>query len=54
MNTINVSLRVPLNHSHMEDGDDEDINEKYNLHIIVPILWSIITFLALLGKLNSS
>ena len=29
---------------------DEDINERYNLHVIVPVLWSLIIVFGILGK----
>lgn len=32
---------------------DEDINERYNLHIIVPALWSLIIIFGIIGKVSN-
>lgn len=29
---------------------DEDINQRYNLHIIVPVLWSLIIIFGIIGN----
>jgi hypothetical protein len=36
--------------SNSNNSDYEDINQKYNLHIIVPILWSLIIIFGIIGK----
>ena len=54
MNVIELKKKaqLPLEYSESIICTDEDINERYNLHVIVPVLWSLIIVFGILGNLN--
>lgn len=45
-------MNESVNHTLVDGSNDVDLNEKYFLHIIVPILWSIIVLFGIIGKWN--
>ena len=48
---MNSSLLFDTHNLTIVSGDDDmDINRKYHLHIIVPILWSLIIIFGILGS----
>ena len=49
---INTNSTSAIDYSDSISDDGEDINERYNLHIIVPVLWSLIIVFGILGKLK--
>lgn len=49
---INTNSTSELDYSDSISDGDEDINERYNLHIIVPVLWSLIIVFGILGILK--
>ncbi len=47
-NLTNITLTANLNVT--DDSEHIDINKKYYLNIIVPILWSLIIIFGILGR----
>jgi len=52
MNIIELKKNMTTTSEYSESiiYTDVDINERYNLHVIVPVLWSLIIVFGILGK----
>ena len=49
-NQMVMMMNESVNHTLVDGSNEVDLNEKYFLHIIVPILWSIIVLFGIIGN----